>query len=90
MLSECRLLANSLHHEIQVPGHEESVHVGHVYLFLLALLSACMQTAGEEQANLVQQLLHKQQQQGMCIFVDARVHVDCFGVPRFVTATRAP
>jgi methylase of polypeptide subunit release factors len=66
----------------------------------------CLETAGAEQAPLVQQLLQALQAApcdaapgndsssgggvggGARAFADVRVHGDCYGVPRFVTATR--
>lgn len=48
-----------------------------------------MQTAGNEQACMVKRMLEAQQLQGCAAFVDVQVHDDCFGVPRFVVATRA-
>jgi hypothetical protein len=56
------------------------------------------QTAGADQAPLVQQLLQTLRADGQpggsessleLAFVEARVHKDCYGVPRFVTASRA-
>ncbi|WIA33827.1 hypothetical protein OEZ86_006936 [Tetradesmus obliquus] len=47
-----------------------------------------LETAGSEQAPLVQQLLQEQQAGGAAAFRDVRVHEDCYGVPRFVSATR--
>jgi hypothetical protein len=60
---------------------------------LVRRLPACLpaalllQTAGSEQALLVQQLLQEQQAGGAPAFRDVRVHEDCYGVPRFVSAT---
>ena len=55
----------------------------------------CRQTAGAEQAPLVQQLLQSLMVPAAegcatcgAAFVDVAVHEDCYGVPRFVSATR--
>lgn len=53
---------------------------------------ACCQTAGAEQAPLVQQLLQSLQEPGAgssCAFTNVTIHEDCYGVPRFVSATRS-
>lgn len=56
-----------------------------------------LQTAGNDQAHLVQQLLQEQSEGGgsgvssggVAAFVNVAVHEDCFGVVRFVTASRS-
>lgn len=53
---------------------------------------ACCQTAGAEQAPLVQQLLQSLREPGAgssCAFTNVTIHEDCYGVPRFVSATRS-
>lgn len=54
------------------------------------------QTAGADQAPLVQQLLERLQAPAAgaadiarTAFVNVAVHADCYGVPRFVSATRS-
>lgn len=61
-----------------------------MHLLLLLLL----QTAGAEQAPLVQQLLQSLRVPAagaeLPAFGGVVVHEDCYGVPRFVSATRTP
>eukprot|EP00879_Flechtneria_rotunda_P022389 GHRR01023624.1.p1 GENE.GHRR01023624.1~~GHRR01023624.1.p1 ORF type:complete len:167 (+),score=61.83 GHRR01023624.1:917-1417(+) len=49
-----------------------------------------LETAGNEQAYLVQQLLHQfVTLSHVPAFTDVKVHDDCYGIPRFVSATRS-
>lgn len=52
-----------------------------------------LETAGAEQAPLVQRLLQSLKEPraagSSCAFADVIVHEDCYGVPRFVSATRS-
>eukprot|EP00879_Flechtneria_rotunda_P023690 GHRR01025079.1.p2 GENE.GHRR01025079.1~~GHRR01025079.1.p2 ORF type:complete len:122 (-),score=37.24 GHRR01025079.1:40-405(-) len=63
------------------------------FLLLIVLLQTCLyalQTAGNEQAYLVQQLLHQfVTLSHVPAFTDVKVHDDCYGIPRFVSATRS-
>lgn len=67
----------------------------------MSVLFLALQTAGAQQAPLVQQLLQSlqvpaggpantqsQSGDGRPAFADVVVHEDCYGVPRFVSATR--
>jgi hypothetical protein len=65
-------------------GKQQTLQMTHAACCLMFLL----QTAGSEQAPLVQQLLQQQQAGSAPAFRDVRVHEDCYGVPRFVSATR--
>jgi len=78
--------------------HDDGCHCCCVCISALHLLFAVLvfQTAGADQAPLVQQLLEQLQapaadaaDTARTAFVNVAVHADCYGVPRFVSATRS-